>query len=310
MANSKADITIYKPSEIREKILIIRGQYVILDNDLAVFYGVETRRLNEQVKRNKERFPTEFMFQLTKEEYNSLMSQIAIPNNISLRSQNATLEKGRGKHRKYLPYVFTEQGVAMLSAVLKSETAVKMSIQIIKAFVAMRRFLVNNAGVFQRLDKLELKQIETDKKFEQVFNALQNKDLEPKQGIFFDGQIFDAYRFVSGLIRKADKSIILIDNYIDESVLDLFTKKKKFVEIIILTKNISQALKLDVKKFNAQYPKISIKEFNKAHDRFIIIDDKEVYHFGASLKDLGKKWFAFQKLDKSALSLMEYLSKV
>lgn len=310
MTKSKTSITICKPTEIQQKIYTIREEHVMLDHDLAVFYGVETRRLNEQVKRNKERFPTEFMFQLTKDEYNNLISQIASSSNNFLRSQNATLENGRGKHRKYLPYVFTEQGVAMLSAVLKSETAVKMSLQIINAFVSMRRFLVNSAGVFQRLDKLELKQIETDKKFEQVFNAMQSKEIEPKQGIFFDGQIFDAYKFVSGIIRKADKAIFLIDNYIDESVLELLTKKKNNVEIIIFTRNINRSLKLDEKKFNLQYPKISIREFDKAHDRFLIIDNKEVYHFGASLKDLGKKWFAFQKLDKSSLTLLENLPKV
>ncbi len=235
------------------------------------------------------------MFRLTKKEYSDLLSQ------------NAISSSEHGGRRK-LPHVFTEEGVAMLSAVLKSKTAVKMSIQIISAFVSMRRFMFTNAGIFQRIDKLELKQIETDKKFEQVFNALQSKEEEPKQGIFFDGQIFDAYKFVSGIIRKADISIILIDNYIDESVLELLTKKKKNVEIIILTRNISKALKLDEKKFNLQYPKLSIREFDKAHDRFLIIDNKEVYHFGASLKDLGKKWFAFQKLNKSSFSLMKNLS--
>lgn len=281
---------------IKSRIYTLRNMQVMLDKDLAELYGVKAIRLREQVKRNIDRFPDDFMFQLSDNEVEFMVSQNAIPSKKHLGG--------------YLPYVFTEQGVASLSGVLNSERAIEVNILIIRAFVAMRRFLVNNAGVFKRLDKLELKQIETDKKFEQVFNALQSKDLEPNQGIFFDGQIFDAYKFVSGLIRKAVKSIILIDNYIDESVLDLFTKKKKPVEITILTKNISQVLKLDVKKFNAQYPKISIKEFNKAHDRFIIIDDKEVYHLGASLKDLGKKWFAFQKLDKSALSLMENLSKV
>jgi len=237
------------------------------------------------------------MFQLTKEENENLMSQIAISSS------------GYGGRRK-LPYVFTEQGVAMLSAVLKSETAVKMSIQIISAFVAMRRFLVTNAGVFQRLDKLEYKQIETDQKFEQIFTALQSKEIEPKQGIFFDGQIFDAHKFVSDLIRKADKFIVLIDNYIDDTILDLFSKKKKNVAVTILTKKITKAMSLDVKKFNSQYSSITIKEFTKAHDRFIIIDDKDVYHIGASLKDLGKKWFAFSKLDKSAFELLENLKNV
>lgn len=310
MPGTKNNIVIYYPEKIQRKICTIRSMQVMLDSDLAEFYAVETKQLNRAVKRNIGRFPELFMFQLNNEEWESLRCQIGTLKGDSLRSQNAILEKGKGKHRKYLPYVFTEQGVAMLAGVLKSETAVKMSIQIISAFVAMRRFLVTNAGVFQRLDKLEYKQVEADQKFEEIFNALQSKDLEPKQGIFFDGQIFDAHKFVSGIIRKAEKEIILIDNYIDETVLDLFTKKKKDVKVTILTKNVSKALKLDEKKFNAQYPAVTVKEFNKAHDRFIIVDSKDIYHFGASLKDLGKKWFAFQKLDKTALSLMENLKKV
>lgn len=297
-------------SAIQKKIHTIRGVQVMLDSDLAVLYGVETRRLNEQVKRNISRFPKEFMFQLTVEEYQNLMAQFAISNSSSLRSQNAILENGRGKHRKYLPYAFTEQGVAMLSAVLKSEPAVKMSIQIINAFVAMRRFLAENAGIFQRLDKLELRQIKTDKKVDQIFEAMQTKELEPKQGIFFEGQIFDAYKFVSSLVRKAEKSILLIDNYIDESVLDLFTKKKKNVSVMILTNNIKKSLRLDEKKFNEQYPLIRIKEFRKAHDRFLIIDEKDIYHFGASLKDLGKRWFAFSKMDKSAFNLLSKIDEI
>ncbi len=202
----------------------------------------------------------------------------------------------------------------MLSAVLKSETAVKVSIRIMEAFVAMRRFMINNAQIFQRIDTIEKRQlkheIETNEKFEKVFNALQSKEIEPKQGIFFNGQIFDAYKFVSGLIRKANRSILLIDNYIDETVLDLFSKKKKNVKVIIFTPRITNALTLDVKKFNAQYPTLEIKKFGKAHDRFLIIDGNDVYHFGASLKDLGKKWFAFSRMDKSAFELLESLKRI
>jgi len=310
MKEIKKQIATFNSTTIQRKIYTIRNQQVILDSDLALFYGVTTGRLNEQVKRNKERFPAEFMFQLTKEESDNMMSQFVISNEDSLRSQNAILKKGRGRHRKFLPYAFTEQGLAMLSAVLKSKTAVKMSIQIINAFVAMRKFLNTNAGVFQRLDNLEYKQIETDKKFEKVFDAMQNKGLEPNQGVFYNGQIFDAYKFISKLIRKADKSIILIDNYIDETILDLFTKKKMNVEITILTKKITKAMSLDIKKFNSQYSSMTIKEFTKAHDRFLIIDDKDVYHFGASLKDLGEKLFAFSKMDKFALSLLQDIKKV
>ena len=279
-----------KKNTIQDKIYPLRGLQVMLDSDLSELYAVETKRLNEQVRRNIERFPSEFMFQLTNYEFDSL------------RSQSATINKGRGTHRKYLPYAFTEQGVAMLSGVLKSDTAIRISIQIINAFVAMRKFLTENAQVFQRLDKVEQKQIEYDAKFEEVFDAIQSRDLKPEKGIFFDGQIFDAYKFVSDLIRTADKSLILIDNYIDDSVLTLFSKRNKNVQVTLFTKDISKRLLLDLAKYNTQYPLIEVKEFIRSHDRFLIIDDKEVYHFGASLKDLGKRWFAFSKFDKEALA--------
>ena len=281
------------PDSIQNRIITIRNTQVMLDQDLAVLYGVELKRLNEQVKRNIERFPEPFCFQLTAEEAEAL------------RSQNATLENGRGKHRKYLPFVFSEQGVAMLSAVLRSETAVAVSIQIMNAFIVMRRFLRDNAQVFQRLETLELRQIETDKTIEKVLTAIEDKTLKPKQGIFYDGQVFDAWQFVSDLVRTAKKSIILIDNYVDDSVLSLFAKKKKGVSVTILTKNISKQLELDVKKFNEQYASLTIKHFNASHDRFMVIDDADLYHFGASLKDLGKKWFAFSKM-----GAVEMLNKV
>lgn len=294
-----AENKIVNADKLQGLIYTIRGVQVMYDNDLAELYGVEIKRLNEQVKRNRERFPEEFMFQLTDEEF------------AFLRSQNATLETGRGRHRKYLPYVFTEQGVAMLSAVLRSKTAVKISIQIIKAFVAMRKFITTNAQIFHRLDAVEQKQLEhkteTDEKFDRIFNAIESKEITPKQGVFFDGQIFDAYKFVSDLIRRAKKSIIIIDNYIDDSILLLLTKRKKSVTVKIFTKTISKQLALDVKKYNSQYTPVEIKKFKYAHDRFIVIDDKEVFHFGASLKDLGKKWFAFSKLEKDAFRLMERL---
>ena len=303
--------------QIRSRIYTIRGIQVLLDRHLAELYGVETKRLNEQVKRNLERFPDAFMFQLTTIELDEWMSQIVTSNISSLRSQNATLKNTRGRHRKYLPFVFTEQGVAMLSAVLKSDTAVKVSVQIINAFVAMRRFISSNADIFQRLETVERKQIEhveheveTDQKFDQIFNAIEEREIMPKQGIFFDGQIFDAYKFVSDLIRRAKRSIIIIDNYVDDSVLDILTKRKKKVVVTIFTKNISKQLALDVKKYNAQYPEIIVKEFKDAHDRFLIMDNKDVYHFGASLKDLGKKWFAFSKFDKQAFQLIDKLRKV
>jgi hypothetical protein len=320
---------IIRKDDIQNSIHTIRNVQVMLDIDLAEFYGVEVKRLNEQVKRNIERFPQEFSFQLTVEENNALRSQFATLENEShlrfqigtsnnkqnMRSQFVTLENSRiGKHRKYLPHAFTEQGVAMLSTVLRSETAVKTSIQIINAFVSMRKFISANAQIFHRLDGLERKQIEykveTDEKFKRVFDAIEEKDIKPRQGIFFDGQIFDAYQFVSDLIRTARKSIIVIDNYIDDEVLTVLSKANKKVQITILTKTISKQLALDVKKYSEQYPAITIKEFYNSHDRFLIIDGKTVYHFGASLKDLGKKWFAFSKFDKDAFKLLERLAGV
>ena len=281
MINKNGNNELTRNNDIQSRIYTIRGVQVMLDSDLAELYGVEVRRLNEQVKRNIERFPDSFRFQLNDDE------------NEILTSQFATIEGGRGKHRKYLPYVFTEQGVAMLSAVLRSETAVRTSIQIIDAFVNMRRFILSNAGVFQRLDILELKQFEADKKVEEILDAIESKEIQPKQGIFFDGQVFDAHIFVSGIFRSAKESIIIIDNYLDDGVLIHLTKRKENVKVTLLTRNISNSLAQDVKKFNRQYPTIEIREFRNAHDRFIIIDNIEIYHFGASLKDLGKRWFAF-----------------
>ena len=276
-----------------------------------MLYGVETKVLNQAVKRNSERFPKDFMFQLSKDEYELLRSQnVTLEKWEHLRSQNATIEDKRGQHRKHLPYAFTEQGVAMLSAVLKSETAVKISIQIINAFVAMRRFINSNAQIFQRLDALEIKQLKTDTKMEQVLNAIESKEIQPKQGIFFDGQIFDAYKFVSDIFRSAKESIVIIDNYLDDSVLAHLSKRDKNVTVTLLTKNITHLVALDVNKFNKQYPTIEIKEFRNSHDRFIIIDNSIVYHFGASLKDLGKKWFAFSKMDIGTFEMLSSLEKI
>jgi len=289
---------------IQSKIFVVRGVQIMLDYHLAVIYGVETKRLNEQVKRNIERFPNDFMFQLTVHEWDDLQSQIAtaeIDNN--LLSQIATTK------RRTLPYAFTEQGVAMLSAVLKSKPAVRVSIQIIHAFVEMKKMITTNAGLFQRLDKVEQKLIKHDENFEQLFKALEDKSIKPKQDVFFNGQIFDAYTFVSDLIRSAEKSIILIDNYIDDTVLTHFTKRKKTVRLTIITKNISKQFRLDLKKYKEQHPNVKLKEFKDTHDRFLIIDENDVYHFGASLKDLGKKWFAFSKMDISSVKVLDRLKE-
>jgi len=282
---------------IQNIIHTIRGVQVIFDRDLANFYGIENRALKQAVKRNPARFPDDFMFELNAGEIELLVSQNVIPSKKHLGGA--------------LPFAFTEQGVASLSSVLQSEKAIAVNIQIMRAFVAMRRFLAANAQVFHRLDAVERKQIEykadSDHKFEQIFNAIEERSIKLKQGIFFDGQVFDAYQFISDLIRSAEKSIIIIDNYIDDTVLTHLTKRKKKVKATILTKTVSKQLALDVKKFNEQYPAIDIKEFNNSHDRFLIIDNKAVYHFGASLKDLGKKWFAFSKMDIGAVEMLRKL---
>jgi len=285
-----------KTEDIQNKIYSLRKNQVMIDRDLAELYGVKTKVLNQAVKRNSERFPETFLFQLSDWEKDELVTNC---------DRFASL-----KHSSVNPYAFTEQGVAMLSAVLKSETAVRVSIRIMEAFVAMRRFLVANARVFERLDSLELKQLTTDKKIEQVLNAIESKKLPPKQGVFFEGQVFDSFQLLSDLVRSAKSSIVLIDNYIDDSVLTLFSKRKKNVTLLILTQSVSEQLRLDVEKFNVQYPSASVRVFRKAHDRFMIIDDKNVYHLGASLKDLGRKWFAFSKLEMGALNLLDNLKRI
>ena len=275
--------------KIESLIKVIRGQQVMLDRDIATLYGVEVKRLNEQVKRNIKRFPKDFMFQLTKEE--------------CLRSQIATLNEGRGQHLKYMPYVFTENGVAMLSSVLRSDTAIEVNIRIMRAFTSMRHFLQNNAEVFQRLSTLEYHQLEmqqhfqeSDKRIEEVFRRLDEGNAKPKQGVFYNGQIYDAYNFVSDLIKSAKKRIILIDNYVDETVLTLLDKREDSVSAFIYTQQINRQFQLDIDRHNAQYPPINVETFRLSHDRFLCIDD-DVYHIGASIKDLGKKWFGFSRME-------------
>lgn len=291
MGNIVNELTIIDNQTIHNKIYTLRGVQVMVDRDLALLYGVETRRLNEQVKRNIERFPEEFMFQMTSEELENWMSQIATSN-----KEIMGLRK--------LPFVFTEQGVSMLSAVLKSQTAVQTSIQIINSFVNMRKFISSNADMFLRFERVEQRLSLHDENFNKLFNAIEEKGTPQKQHIFYDGQIFDAYLFVSDIIKNAKSSIKLIDNYIDETTLVLFTKRELHVKALIYTKNISKQLQLDLQKHNAQYPIIEIKKFELSHDRFLIIDEQEIYHFGASLKDLGNKWFAVSKMDINSFELL------
>lgn len=313
------ELTKLDATNIRNRIFTIRNVQVMLDSDLARIYEVETRIFNQAVKRNIARFPERFRFLLTNAELTNLRSQIVTSSDnseFSLRSQFVTLKTGggRGQHRKYLPYVFTEQGVAMLSAVLRSKAAVEVSIKIIDAFVEMRRFIQNNAVLFARMESMERRQlsfeIKTDENFEKIFNALSQSSDIPRQGIFYNGQVFDAHVFTSKLIRKAKSSLILVDNYIDESILDLFTKRKRSVSATIYTRRITKTLALDIQKHNEQHPPVKVELFKDAHDRFLIIDKKEIYHIGASLKDLGKKWFAFSKFDTGAVDMLDKLHGV
>lgn len=266
-----------------ERIIKIREQYVILDRDLAELYGVETKRINEQVKRNIERFPDAFRFQLTDDELREL---------VAVCDRFAIL-----KHSSSLPYAFTEEGVAMLSTVLRSKTAIQVSIHIMQSFVAMRRYLFNNAGIIQRISRIEIRQNETDRRIDEIFSKFQDKTI-PVEGIFYDGQIFDAYIFVTDLVRSARRSVVLIDNYVDESVLLMFSKRASGVSAEIRTGRLSSQLQLDVVKYNSQYEPIVIVKTQNIHDRFLVVDD-DVYHIGASLKDLGKKLFAFSKMNLS-----------
>ena len=308
--------------QIESLIRTIRGQQVLLDSDLAILYGVETKRLNQQVKRNIERFPEDFMFQLTQEEVICSRSQIATLNKgtnlrsqiatssqeVSLKSQIVTSSHGGVR---YLPYAFTENGIAMLSSVLRSPIAIQVNIRIMRAFTSMRQFIASNAQIFQRLDVMEQNQlalaahqVETDHKLEEVFRCLDSGNVQPHQGIFYDGQIFDAYTFINDRIREATKRLILIDNYIDDSVLTILSKRADKVTATIYTKKPSAQLQLDIQKHNAQYPSISVIEFDRSHDRFLCIDET-VYHLGASIKDLGKKWFAFNRMEMPTTELLK-----
>ena len=306
---AKADSTQLQPLENIENLIhVIRGKQVMLDRDLARLYGVEARALNQAVQRNIERFPEDFMFQLSKEEFENLRSQIVTSSEEEiLKSQNVI--SSWGGIRKW-PYVFTENGVAMLSSVLRSQQAISINIQIMRAFNAMRHFIASNAQVFQRVENIEknilalnASKVDTDKKLEEVFRRLDDGNATPKQAVFYDGQIFDAYKFVNERIREAKKRIVLIDNYVDETVLAMLDKRNKGVTAKVYTQNISRQLSLDFEKHNAQYTPIEVEQFDRAHDRFLCIDDT-VYLIGASIKDLGKKWFGFVKLEQTTDELL------
>ena len=276
---------------ISRLIYTIRNQQVMLASDLAMLYQVETRVLNQAVKRNQKRFPERYCFQLTKEEAANLTSQFVM---------SSSAHGGR----RVPPYAFTEQGIAMLSAVLRSEVAIDVSIRIMNAFVEMRRFIASNAHMFERIERVELKQLtyqkETDEKFEQVFDFI-HAHTESSQKIFFDGQIYDAFSLLASLIQKAAKDIILIDGYVDIGTLNLLAKKQPNVAVEIHTFSNTKLTAADIAKFNSQYPMLTVKNTNAFHDRFLILDHKEAYHVGASLKDAGKKCFAISLLSDEAL---------
>ncbi len=296
LVNKELDVEKYETENIKNLIYTIRGKQVMLDSDVAMLYHYPTKRINEAVRRNIERFPENFCFKLTEIEAENLRSQIA----------TSSLEKENYGGRRYLPYVFTEQGIAMLSGLLKNDIAIQVSINIMNAFVEMRRFIATNGQVFERLTTVEYKMLEHDKKFDEVFDELQKKQESVfKQSIFFDGQIYDAYSLIIDIIKKAKQKILIIDNYIDDSILKMLSKKSQKVEVVILTSQNSNLNRLDINKFNKQYPTLKVATTNKFHDRFIVIDNKELYHVGASLKDLGKKCFAISKIEDK-----EYLKRL
>lgn len=280
----------FSNEDIKNLIYTIRGKQVMLDSDVAMLYHYETKNVNKAVKRNIDRFPEEFCFQLTENEFETLRFQIGTS------KQNLKINDELRGGRRYLPYVFTEQGIAMLAGVLKNDIAIKVSINIIKSFIEMRKFISLNGQVFERLTNVEYQLQEHNKKFDEVFNQLQLEE-HAKQRIFFDGQIYDAYSLIVDIIKKANSKILIIDNYIDDSVLKMLTKKKSHTEVVILTSDKSNIKTLDIKKFNKEYPILKVSKTNKFHDRFIVIDNKEMYHLGASIKDLGKKCFAINKIE-------------
>ena len=282
--------------EIKNLIYVIRNQQVMIDSDLAVLYQVDTGRLNEAVKRNLSRFPEKFRFQLTKEEYANLKSQSAI----SSLNRNGNTYGGR----RTLPYAFTEQGIAMLSAVLRSEVAIQTSIRIMDTFVEMRRFIVSNALLFEHISNVELKQLEyqkqTDEKLEQIFEYI-SEHKESSQKVFFEGQIYDAFSLIVSLIQQAENEIILIDGYVDVATLNLLSKKTENVSVTVYTQKRTRLSKIDIDNFNAQYPTLEVKYTNIFHDRFLILDNKISYHVGASLKDAGKKCFGINLIQDTGI---------
>ncbi|SFE86748.1 ORF6N domain-containing protein [Succiniclasticum ruminis] len=290
--DNDTEVISLEADDIKRRIFMIRGRQVMLDKDLAELYGYEVKNLNRQVKRNIRRFPKDFMFQLTQNEMDIL------------RCQNVTTSV----KSRTLPYAFTEQGIYMLATVLRGELAETQSIFIMRAFREMRHFVANNAALFDRISKVELKQLETDKKFDQLFEYI-GEHTETNQKLFFDGQIYDAFSLLIELIQKADQEIILIDGYVDVSTLNVLAKKKSGVAVTIYTFKKTKLTVQDVAVFNAQYPQLEVKYTSVFHDRFLILDGKTVYHIGASLKDAGKKCFAVSLMKDAGPELMKKLAQ-
>ena len=280
--------------DIRNLIYTVRGQQVMLDSDLAALYGVETRALNQAAKRNESRFPPDFRFKIESNEMPILRSQI-----VTFAGKRSENEVGR----TYLPYVYTEQGVAMLSAVLRSETAVDVSVRIMRAFVEMRHFIANNAVMFDRIRDVELRQLEyqktTDERFERVFDYM-NAHEAPNQKVFFECQLYDAFAFLVSLVQQAEREIVLVDNYVDVATLNILAKKADGVNVTVWTNPHTRLTQRDVDTFNAQYPQLTVEHTSAFHDRYLILDGRKGYFIGASLKDAGKKSFAVSRIEDEA----------
>lgn len=292
---TSAPIALVDSANIEPLIHTVRGQQVMLDTDLARLYEVETKNLNRAAARNADRFPEDFRFQLTKEEDASLRCQIGTSKTV----------EGRGG-RRYLPYAYTEQGIAMLSGVLRSEAAVQTSISIMRAFVAMRHFLAENAALLERLRGIESSQAafqqSTDERFDQVFRLLEG-EIEKPQRIFFAGQMFDAFSLLTDLVGRAEREIVLVDGYVDVRTLNILAKKREGVAVAVYTSG-TRLTQDDVDVFNAQYPSLTLLRTRAFHDRFLILDGETAYHIGASLKDAGKKCFGIDLIQDEGLTKM------
>lgn len=297
-------------------IYMIREKQVMLDSDLSTLYQVETKRLNEAMKRNKKRFPEDFCFQLTEEEYETLRSQIA-----TSKLDEIELDTKERGGRRYSPYVYTEQGIAMLSAVLRSDVAIQVSIRIMKTFVEMRKYLAGNSMLLEKVNHIEKRQIQaeirqenfeklTNERFDRVFDYIEAHK-EDNQKIFYDGQIFDAFSLITQLVHQAEKDIILIDGYVDVVTLNIMAKKKEGVNVTFYTLPSARLTTQDIANFNTQYPTLNVKRTTAFHDRFLIIDGNIGYHMGASIKDAGNKCFGINKIgDVSVINALVSKAKI